>query len=110
MKLTLELQSEIVRDLVTQKYACTEKLDKAFNLGILRDSKKLNEDDLKVDKILDRYPPYSPSMEMEDINHEQEMKDELEGAKRMDVIKNGCDYSTSEGFLCCSKRFCTFRQ
>ena len=40
----------------------------------------------KIDKILDRYPPYAPNMESEDTDHEQEMKDELANQKRKDVI------------------------
>ena len=40
----------------------------------------------KIDKILDRYPPYAPNMETGDTDHEQEMKDELAGGGRKDVI------------------------
>ena len=40
----------------------------------------------RIDPLLDRYPPYSPNAESEDEVHEQAMKDELDGAKRKDVI------------------------
>ena len=36
----------------------------------------------KIDTILDHYPPYASNMEIGDVDHEQEMKDEL-GDQRM---------------------------
>ena len=40
----------------------------------------------KIDKILDRYPPYASNMETGDVDHEQQMKDELGDRRRKDVI------------------------
>lgn len=61
-----------------------------------RGSRKRCSDDLdrppakrgrpRIDKILDRYPPFETNVEDGGINHEQEMKDELGDRRRKDVI------------------------